>query len=354
MALLLAWMSSDALANDFYLESAPQGTRAEAVAHSREAADAGYKGRVVRRYRQGTGWQYLVRITGFPSEDQAYEVAEVLAARLGHPVAVLDEGGAVAREVLPPRGREVVPPSGERQSEKADRRVEKPVDLTDAYAILARAATAHGGRAGSSEAILSSPAVIFRFKRTLPDGFQAEHTWATKGDARFLEVRVTHGEGRSSQTSITGEGAWLAVDQGDFETTDRDRALETVARFEPQEVIPFVLVLAEALGSRPELEQLEVQGTETQENRELVVLTYEGDQNAGPFVVKVEKGSWRIAEVSFDGGNLITRFEGWSRQGEIVVPTRVRTWQKGRLADVVEVTELTLDARPPKEWFAPR
>lgn len=342
--------ATQAMAGPYYLEAPARPKRAEAVEMSRSVDLDGPKARVVRRYSQGQGWQYLLRVEGFDEEAPAREAAVALARQLDAPITVLDADGGTVREV----GR-VEPVAVQQRAapddEPARARRNGSVDVDDAEAVLAEASEAHGGPKGGLAAIQASSAVTFRFTRRLPTGLVAEHTWARSDAGTFLEVRVIEGEGRSSRLLIRGDRAWLAVDQGDLEPTDLARAVETQARFEPDQVVPFVLAFASALETRRELELLQTDGTIDVGGREAVVLRYAGDRATGPMSIHVDRERGFVLEVVFEGDDLRYRFDGWQRRGGLVLPERVRTWRAGALTDTVDIAELDIRTRPSEAWF---
>lgn len=351
LALGLVCLSAPAFAADYYLEGPPQSTRSDAVDLSRTAAEGGYKARVVRRYRQGVGWQYLVRVEGFDAEEPAREAARSIAARIGLPVSVFLAEGEEARslEVASPEAE----PSQDAPAAPAGPESAEPLDLEDPEAILARASRAHGGTRGGIAAIRGAEGVLFRFRRTLPDGLVVDHTWARLGDSRFLEVDIVEGEGRSSRLIVGPAQAWLAVEEGAYEETDLQRAADTVSQLHPEQVLPFVLVFADAIENRRELELLQASGVTEVEGSPAIAMQYEGDRTSGPMALALDRGRYHVLEVSFEGGELVHRFDGWKQQGRLVLPSRVRTWRAGELVDTVEIQALEIEGAPPKEWFEP-
>lgn len=334
-----------AWAADYHLETAPRSARADVAQLSRAAAQAGHKGRIVRRFQDGEGWTWLLRVEALPDADGARTTAQALADAIGEPVVVYAtegdrvevlhraEPGAAAAAAAPVRAaRPAAPP-------------EPPP--TDAEGVLARASRAHGGADGGIAALRAAKGVTFEFRRSLPDGLVVDHVWGRDGERRCVEVIPVEGDARASRIVHAGDAAWLAVDGGALEPADVARAADLLAPLHPDRVVPFVLNFGDVLENRRELERLELLGRGELDGHPVYELGYDGDQTAGPLALRIDADTFHIAEVSFEQGELVYRFDGWNTAHGVAVPATVRTWRHGELADTVEIRALRPE-RPPE------
>lgn len=350
----MSWLSALVLwtltagATELYFEGPIHEDRAAAVSSSRTARDAGHKTRVIRRYRDGAGWEYLVRVSGFSDKKSALAVAPELVEALGGDLALYL---LTDPEAEPERVRFVAGDVSESDDEadvptrdvKADR---EPLALQPTI-------DAHGGAAAGAARIRESETVLFRFQRTLPDGAVIAHTWARSGDDLFAKIEKVAGEVTPSRSKVIGDQAWLAVDGGSFESKDLERTRETLDDFGPERVIPFVLSFAELANDRKELQILREEGTGKLGDHTVRILESEGDQASGPLVVQVDARSHLVRKVDFNEGAMVVEFDGWNAHADapLKVPKTIRTWKDGALVDTVEILEIDLAPEFPKGWF---
>lgn len=340
-ALLLA---SSAFAADYHLETSPRRVRSDVVQQARSVGQVGEKAKVVRRFVTGTGWTWFLRIGDYGTEGDARDAARRIADAVGEPVVIFVTDDGTTEELDRARPASTVGAEGAS-------RVRRPAPAepppTDAEGVLARASRAHGGVDGGIAALRAAPGLVFTFRRTLPDGLVVDHAWGRDGERRCLEVIPVEGDARASRVVQEGDVAWLGVDGGALEPADAGRVSETLALVHPTRIVPFVLRFADVLENRRELEGLELLGRGDLDGRPVYDLGYDGDQNAGPLALRIDAETFHIVEVSFEQGELVHRFEGWTTMAGVAMPARVRTWRHGELADTVEIRALRSE-RPPE------
>ena len=224
--VLAAWLATVA---DYYLEAGPYTTRAEATA----AADA-LKGspqvRVVRRFRAGAGWEFIVRVGGFDDEAEMRAYANDAGKRF----ASFERVGNSWR---PLDGSAAATPS-------AEELVDVPGKTLRTQALLRSAIKAHGGRDGGLSILELAPTVVFDYDRKVAreDGRTvAEHHYVRQADAVRLDVDVTGGEGVDSTTILAPDRrAWVSTDETSI-ARDPERTAEVLARFSPEGLLAVPL-----------------------------------------------------------------------------------------------------------------
>lgn len=359
VAALLAW-GAPAFAEDYFLETPSLATRDEAVGVQKSASEQGYSARVVRRYNPGVGWEYVVRVEGFPNADVAVKAAGDLGQKTGRSLSLFVSDGDQVQAMAMPAKPKDKPKDGKTPK---DAKVPKDTPLVPAPAIgdaevaalVERARAAMGGSKAGIAALDGSRAALFSYRRIVPDGPVVKQTWARRGEDRYLDVQIERGEGRSSRTVIVGDKAWLSVKGAPDETEEAGRAREVLDRFAPDNVLAFPLGIAQALAERPELRQLTAAGTQEVGGAPCTVLRYAGDKLSKPVVLYVDDKTALVRKVVFasDAGDLVHEFSDYRTVDGIVLPHRVRTWRADQQVDDVEVLDFDLDPKLPDTWFAP-
>jgi len=325
----LCW-APQAWSADFYIEGPAVEERAEAVAMSRAASQAGHRARV-ERHQVEDGWQFTVRIDGFSDRASAASAAESLEAQLDQKMSVRQGGELESAEAVVSAPRAPAP------------------ETLDATVLLGRAVRAHQGTITEVD---GAAAILFEFQRRLPDGEIIDHRWVRRGEDRYVALDVVAGEAVSSRTRVVGDKAWLKVGDDAEKPSERIHALEAVSAFEPTEIIPFILVFPSIASERRELQLLQFDGQSELEGTATWMLRYDGDQATGPIALELDAESHRVRRVIFEGGKLAHQFDDYrAGKGGIVVPGRIRTWRDGRLADDVEIRTLDLDPTFDDAWF---
>ena len=150
--MITLWLAvSLAYADAFYLEAPPVDARVEAVALQEEARLLGLEARVTRRYRHGSGWEFVVVVEGFEERPGAEDAARRLAEQTGQGIAVyrLESSGKPSA----PEAEPVSPPS--------------EASLPDAGDLLQRAARSLGGVQGGQVRLESASSLWVQYDRTV-------------------------------------------------------------------------------------------------------------------------------------------------------------------------------------------
>ena len=358
MMSLLMWLAvaTSWASEEFYWEGPALGSRAEATSMARECAEEGFRCRVVRRFHHGLGWEFVMLVEGFASAEDASEAASVVADRVGRGMSIYGIQGSEAQAVEPlpddslDRVEEPAPAMRPPTSEPTvDATPEGPVDAQD---LLKAAVRAHGGVLGGMDMVVAAEALLFRFRRHVPDGPVAAHSYARRGEDLYLEVTVERGDGLSSRSGVRGEEAWLETSHMTREDPLRTR--ETIERFAPEQILSFPLEFARAAEKRRELQLTFLDGTEDIDGDLCDVLRYGGDRVSSPMALAIEQKTGWVRRVVFEGdaGNLRHEYDDYRElEAGLVVPYRLRTYLAGVLVDDVEVSELDLAPRLPEAWF---
>lgn len=332
----------------FYLETPPVTEKAAATELARVAATAGPT-RVVRRFLEGSGWQYVVVVEGFTDQKAAQTAAQGLAKSSGSSVDVFAAEGAEARRVstegaaaTAPTARESVPGLPPTAAPLA---VPDPVEPSvpaspEAAALFLRAiervkpAADHLG---------SAPAIVFEFRRTVPGGPVVKHTYATRAADRYLDVVIEKGDGTSSRSGLAAGDAWL--EQGATVThEDAGRTREVLGRFAPDVVLatPFGLpALKDRSAEAVSTGSLQVDSVSTTGVR-VAGATFAVDAAGNVLQATWQEGSTKIVQ----------EFSDWrDAGGGVVVPHRIRTWREGVLSDDVQILRLDVKPKVDERWF---
>lgn len=311
----------------FYVEGPSFESRAMATDFAKTAKEQGHKGRVVRRYQDSVGWEFIVRFD-VDAEEEARTLGASLANGLELPAYVFDEKGN--RIAVVEAGVAAPPPAALE---------------ADGTNTLDELAERHGaGRTVFSEA----DRVKFLFKRTMADGKIAQHVYARQGTDLYLAITPVEGSVKPSETVALGEAAWLTVD-GKSTPQDLQRSRETIGRFGPESVIPMVLDL-QALGeAHPELRDLTAKGTANVGGETCQVF---GASDDVALLAIGPDGLVRRAAIG--GDKRVLEYSGYIPVGEVLVPKTVRILIDGKLESTVEITEIELNADLDANWFAPR
>ena len=344
--LFACLMSSTALAADYYLESPELDSKADAERAADAAEDAGLSPRVVRRLGQGSGWRYVVRVEGLTDGDAALDVAGNLADAMGESVGVYAVERGAASLVEEVAARRAAPAAATTTA----RRVTAPAsaDVEDALPYLERASKEH--KVDGLD--LDHHPVEFGFRRLLTGGGVADHLYASRDDALYVEVKPVSGDVVGSRLKIIDDQAWLSVDGGPWTEQNIEKARQTARSMGPTKVLPFVLVLDAAMETRRELLRMETAGRADVDGVEVDVLDFAGDQAAGPVRVEVGVDEPLVHRVAFDAGALVYWFSGHDKIGSFVLPREVVTERDGTLVDRVEIQTLEVGGKMPSTWFA--
>jgi hypothetical protein len=335
--VLAAWLATAA---DYYLESGPYTTRAEATA----AADA-LKGstpvRVVRRFRAGAGWEFIVRVGGFDDEGEMRAYAQksdrthfASFERVGSSWRPLDEGNDAGP--------------------KPDELIEVPGKTMRTPALLRAAVKAHGGRDGGLAILELAPTIVFDYERRLAreDGKTvAEHRYVRQGDAVRLDVDVTSGEGVDSSTILAPDRrAWVSTDETSI-SRDPERTAEVLARFSPERL------LAVPLGIPHDMEtagpwRLLAPTAEIHGKRVVAKASAPGERGLVSAEFGVEDHLLRRLDWMLDTGPITYLFDDYREVGDgLVVPFHYEVRRGDDPVESMTVRELEIGVALPADTF---
>lgn len=317
------------LAQEFYLESPPLQTRAEALELQSEAAALGLDAQISRRYGHGSGWEFLVVVEGFESADVAQDAAIQLAQQAGRGITVYQEGGEAV--VTGPSTDPVADP--------------QHPELPPAEEVLARASRALGGQDGGLDLLERSCCVRFRYQRTVADAgleLSAMHDFARSGDTTVLSLLPVDGAVVPSVTVIQGDQVWLETESG-LQERDLVRAQEVLVGFAPEAMLHWPLRFAGFAVADPRYGDL--QTIERVVNGDTSLLVLENGQ--GDLRLHVDEATWRPSQIRMtsDGGTWTQSFADWRELDVgLVVPFEVVVQRDGAQVESIRVDELSLVA----------
>ncbi len=356
-AVLLLW-GAVGRAAPFVVEGEGHPTEAPAAAQLEAYRGAG-SARVVRRYSQGAGWQYLLLVDGL---DDAAALAKAEGGFPGTVARVIDveTGRPVARAAAPAPTAAGGPAPAEKKSRwSREPRPKKPpkdkgaADAREgANALLMRAVDAHGGP-GAAARVRDARSLRFRYTRTILSGdrrMEAEHLWMRAGDDRRLDIKVEEGAGSSSTTVVRGAGeAWVSAN-GQVTVRPVDRSGEMVDRFGPEQILAFPLGLGADIETAGAWRGLHVSAGE---GRGVVHLRPK-DGSKGLTEVGLYEDTALVAYVVLvqAGGTVRIEFEDYKTFADgVVVPKRTRVIRDGALREELVVMDLDLDPSLPSTTF---
>ncbi len=336
---LLALLASAASAADFYLEGPDRPEKSEATTLEKAVGAAGHEARVVRRFVDGAGWRYVVRVEGFADEASARRAAAELATNLSAAFALFETDGRTANRLgtIAPDGAPEAAPAG---------------DDEDAEPVLEQVIAAHGVTQDTLPNLMGGPSLV-GFRRTLSDGKVVDHVWATRGGSVFVEIRAVEGAVKPSRTLVTGEKAWLSVDGEAWAEQNAQKASATLDALAPPAVLPLVLSLASAVETRREFERMTVASEGRVGDVATRVLRFAGDQASGPLTLEVGAKDNLVYRATFGDDEVVHEFSAYAKHGDLKLPGLVVTKRSGQEVDRVELQRFEPRAKLPDDWFTP-
>lgn len=332
MLAILALWATVASAAEYFLETAPLPERPAAQKVQDVAKAAGFESRVVRRFRLGKGWAFVVLVERFDDEAEARDAAARLARDVGVDVVVfqVEDSRAVALEAPAP------PPADERSS---------------VGELLARAQAAHGGVGGGARALGRAPAVHFVFTRTLEvDGKPAtiRHDYWRDGAGRRLVVE-TGGAGTDSVAVATAAGAWVKAGST-VATRDVGVLIGTLDAYAPEAVLTLALDVASLLEA-PEVERFRaLEGAESGTR-----VGQGGDESEpGLSFLDLDPKTGKLIRARYvtEAGPVTVEMEGWREVAPgVIVPGKVRIERADGRREAVAVERLEVAERAPAGLF---
>ncbi len=337
--MITLWLAvSLAYADAFYLEAPPVDARVEAVALQEEARLLGLEARVTRRYRHGSGWEFVVVVEGFEERPGAEDAARRLAEQTGQGIAVyrLESSGKPSA----PEAEPVSPPS--------------EASLPDAGDLLQRAARSLGGVQGGQVRLESASSLWVQYDRTVftaDANVRARHEWASRGDLHRVGVVIAEGgTGVDSTLGAGPEGTWVLVD-GKVADAQADPAREVLASLSPMARLAWPLQFAvrqQEAGPYRVARQEEVGGRTCW----VLVGLKPGPDDPTRLWLDVEDGRPARVDFATDGGRFELTLSDWREPDTgVVVPYVVEVRRDGHLVERIEVLEFTMGSDLPDALF---
>ncbi|MDO9280551.1 MAG: hypothetical protein Q7U06_01505 [Pseudomonadota bacterium] len=329
----IALLATIARADEYYLEAAPVPDRAAATRVEQVAEAAGFDARVVRRFRLGKGWEFVVLVESFPGEAQAAAAAVRLESDLGAKVTAwrLDGTEKPISVVL----------------------AAPPPDAADVGAAswIERARVAHGGATGGAGAVGRAGAVHFTFSRTLQlAGKQVavHHDYWREGASRRLVVD-TAGAGQDSLSVATASGAWIRVG-GQVQSRDIGITIGMVDAFAPEAVLTVALEAARLLDGAEVGAFRPLEGAESG-----LRFGAGGDESeTGLSWVDIDPSTAQLVRVRYvsEAGPITFELSGWRKvAGGVLVPAEVHVERADGGKESLRVDGLELLDRAPASTF---
>ncbi len=321
--MIVVWMSL-ALAG-FTLESQPVSARTDALVTQEQAQVLGHTARVVRRYRQGEGWEFVVQVT-VDDRPAAEAAAAALEAATGASISITEASGEASTAHAPP--------------------VASAPELPEVDAVFERVRRAHGLGEGASR-LSDAGAVRFRYQRMVstPEGeLQVRSTWARDADAVLLVIDVLDGPGSSSALVVGTDGrAWVATST---EVAERPAAASRALmdRHGPAELMalgvamPALLAEAETASSRWRVVH--------DDGGSSFVLEELGAGGGATTRLRVDLETWRVSglEVVDETGRSSWILSDWREiSASLVLPFELERRIEGDIVERLRVLELSLD-----------
>ena len=316
------WIGVALAGSGFYLEAPPMDTRAVAVELQTQARELGLDARVLRRYRHGTGWQFIVVVEGFDDRAGAERSARDLAERSGQGIAVYRL-----------EGEEAVPVWDEWSSETVAQG-----ELPDAETLMQKAGRSVGGPLGGQTRLAEVKTLRFRYTRaiTTTEGrWTAHHNWVASGDASRVATEVVEGEGGTSSVVVMGPEELREADSTQAEAVLQD--LSPMAR------LAWPLQFAAGID---EMGPYRVARQEIVAGRSCWVLVSTAIRGNQPSRIWVDSEHGRPARVDFatEAGRVELTLWDWREPDTgVVVPFSLEVRRDGRLVEQIEVHELSLE-----------
>lgn len=333
---MLGWLFlafSVARAEEYYLEAPPVTDRSAAARMELTAEAAGFQARIVRRFRLGKGWEFVVLVERFPTEAEAGAAATRLERELSGKVTAwrLDDNDKAIAVNLPP------PPV--------------PTGDDGAAAWIARARSAHGGAAGGASALARAGAVHFRFARTLELGGKrvtVRHDYWREGASRRLAVE-TSGAAQDSLAIATASAAWIRAG-GQVQSRDIGITIGMVDAFAPEAVLTVALEAARLLDG-PEVAAFKaLEGAESG-----LRFGAGGDETErGVSFVDLDPATAQLLRVRYvsEAGPITFELTGWRQVAAgVLVPGEVIVRRADGATETFRVEGLELLDRAPASTF---
>ena len=363
-----AWASAD-----YYVESPSTPDREQAEAHLETipSLGAGIQPRVIRRFRVGEGWAYVIRVDALEQE-QAHSVAEALSHD-GDPGVVYRRIGSRTIRVLeterqPEEGTSDA--AAEESSATEDVPVFKPLDpsalageavetepadldfeprMQSTSSVLSRALRAHGGEGGGASQVNGAGSVTFTYERTVAtesETLVVRHEFVRWGDGMRLNVEILEGDGVNSLAVVDRSGqAWLTTD-GETIGRDPSRTSEVLDDYSPAEILGVSMRVAEQIQSGDDWSEMILRGTQASPGGEQIVIENEEGSGRGLQSLHFDAvHSWLVsAHWNTLEGVIRMGFEDYViTEDGLVYPSRLTVWRDSAIMERIIVHDLQLN-----------
>ncbi|MBN1334601.1 MAG: hypothetical protein JXB39_01420 [Deltaproteobacteria bacterium] len=383
VALILLLFASPARAEDLYVETPGVARRADADNACEKIVAAGYTAQVVRRFRSGEGWEFVVRVEGLTERERALEIAGGIARITGWTTEVWVRAGREAlplQEVSPdqpPDGGSVAwGPSPQAASEGAEAKSPEAAPaggaeaatevvsgegapLTDVVRgdpvagveLLAAVTRAHGAGVKGTALLADGRPVHFRYERKIQNDAEALRVWHDlwrRDDDLRLEVRVMEGEGTDSLAVVRGDqGAWLQA-RGQVHPVEPGPTRHALRVFGPEVVLGGCLDFG-ALGA---VEGVYLAASpDPRGHRHLLVEGFEG-QDAVWLAVDASDHRVRELTIPLRGETVTWRYGDYREPGAgLVVPFEIEVLRDGVSRERITVLALDLPGQADDALF---
>jgi len=325
LAMLL--LTAMAWAEEYMLEVGPLPERTAAQQIQTEVEKAGLDGRIVRRFRLGHGWEFVIVVEHLSSQADADAAAVRLGTQTGQAVTVFKVDGEAPAPLSP------VSPSSQPAVE----------------VLTARAIEAHGGRTGGAEALARAEAVHFVFERTLESNGKKsiyKHDYWREGPNRRLAV---DGPEKDSIAVATGSAAWVKV-SAQVLNRDIGVVINQVDAFAPEAILAVAVDVATLLKA-PEVQNFRVlEGAESG----IRIGTGGNEDEAGISFIDVDTETGRVLRLRYvtDGGPVVYVLSDYREVAPgLVVPFRVQIERGDGRRELLVVKSLEITAQAPTGTF---
>jgi hypothetical protein len=361
LASALAWSVPAWASADYYVESpsTPDRAVAEAQLESLPPLGEDIQARVIRRFRVGEGWAFVIRVDSLEQE-QAQTVAQALSQgdqigvvyrRIGsRTVRVMEAEDSHPEAPVPAEtgeadGAQDPDPEAEGSSEA------EPFEprLRSTESVLENAVRAHGGEAGGALKVEAAGSVHFVYERTMAGEngtLVVQHDFIRWGEGLYLQIEMTEGEGVDSLTVVDRHGAaWVMVDDKKTDR-DQDRTTSVLSEYGPGQILGIAMHLAEQVETNERWSTMVLVGNEASPGGERVVLQAPEGSGRGLEEVAFDAVHSRLVSASLSTleGTIRMAFEDYRlSESGLVYPSRLTVWQDEGLAERIVVQRLELN-----------
>jgi len=228
--------------------------------------------------------------------------------------------------------------------------------------LIERVSLALGGARGGARVLETATVVDFTYRRSIKESSSgrkvtAVHRYlevAADGRTR-LDIRVRSGKGKDSATILSGEQAWLIVDEARHEVASgavQPRLLE----FSPARLFSVPLALAadgpQMLGDAA----LTLAGRVNDAGSARFILVGTGSDGKETARLEVDARSYRPAEVAFRsaGGDIVYRYADYREVSPgLIIPYRREFLRNGILLSSTEVLRFEINGKVDDSFFDP-